>query len=127
MNAPALLSSFISENELKENSLESIYKLKLSEYIGKTQRELMRKFGLQDSRAKQINAMICSKMLKIENGSYETQEMADANIKMKTVVLDKNSMPKESMSFKNVDFTDLINVPWDESETREESAHGRAF
>ena len=46
--------------------------------------------------------------------------MEDAGIKFKTVRLNKNGMPHESMSFPAFDFTELIHTPWEDSSIRED-------
>lgn len=109
----------ISEDEWMKNPLEEIYKEKVSVFSGKTTTELARRFGIK-SRAKQLNSMIAKKMLGITGNAKATYEMEMAGIIFRTITVDKNGRPTESMPFKAFEFEELINTPWDESYIRED-------
>ena len=112
-------SPLVSEEEWMKNPLEEIYKEKLSIYHGKTQRDLCRKFHIS-SRAKQINYMIAQRMLGLNGRKKATAEMEVAGIIFRTITLDKNGRPTESMPFKAFEFEELINTSWEESSIRED-------
>lgn len=112
-------SSFISDDEWMKNTLEEIYKEKLSKYHGKTINEIKHIFHIKNN-PKDITFRIAQKMLGLSGNNVATQEMSDANIKLKTVRLSLNGTPKESMSFKAFDFTELTNTPWEETSIRED-------
>lgn len=112
-------SPLISEDEWMKNPLEEIYKEKLRVYYGMTQKQLCFKFHI-DSRAKQLNFMIAQKMLGISGKSKATTEMEIAGIIFRTITIDKNGRPTESMPFKAFEFEELINTPWEESSIRED-------
>ena len=112
-------SPLVSEDEWMKNPLEEIYKEKMSIYHGMTQKQLCRRFGVS-SRAKQLNFMLCQKMLGISGKSKATVEMEVAGIIFRTITVDKNGRPTESMPFKAFEFEELINTPWDESSIRED-------
>lgn len=111
--------SFVSEDEWMKNPLEEVYKDKLSKYIGMNVIDLKNRFHVNIG-AKDYVFKIAQKMLGLTGKASSTQEMKDAGIKLKTVRLNKNGMPHESMSFPAFDFTELINVKWEESEIRED-------
>ena len=111
--------SFVSDDEWMKNPLEEIYKDRLSQYIGMTIIELKHKFHIT-SKAKQLPFLIAQKMLGLSGKETSTQEMADAGIKLKIVRLQRNGKPHESMSFPAFDFTELVDIPWEMSEIREE-------
>lgn len=112
-------SPLISEDEWMKNPLEEIYKEKLSVYQGMTQQQLCRKFGVS-SRAKQLNFMLAQKMLGISGNDKATPEMEAAGIIFRTITVDKNGRPTESMPFKAFEFEELIDTPWEKSSVRED-------
>ncbi|MDD4643379.1 MAG: MutH/Sau3AI family endonuclease, partial [Erysipelotrichaceae bacterium] len=57
-----------------------------------------------------------SAIFKLEKDISQTQEFQKANIKVKTVRLEKNGKINEHMSFKSFDFIDLVNQEWEESD-----------
>lgn len=119
IHAIAPYSSFISEDEWMKNPLEELYKEKLSKYHGMSIQDLKHRFYLT-TNAKDITFKIAQKMLGLEGKASSTQEMADAGIKLKTIRLNKNGTPHESMSFPAFDFTELLNKSWEESNIRED-------
>ena len=112
-------SPLISEDEWMKNPLEEIYKEKMSIYHGMTQKQLCRRFAV-NSKAKQLNFMLCQRMLGISGRSKATAEMEVAGIIFRTITVDKNGRPTESMPFKSFEFEELINTPWDESTIRDD-------
>jgi len=112
-------SPLVSEDEWMKNPLEEIYKEKMSVYHGMTQKQLCRRFGVS-SKAKQLNFMLCQKMLGISGRRKATTEMEVAGIIFRTITVDKNGRPTESMPFKAFEFEELINTPWDESMIRDD-------
>ena len=119
VHAAAPYSFFISDDEWMSNPLEEVYKDRLSKYYGESVRQLKRRFGIS-TNPKDICFKLAQKMLGLQGKASSTQEMADAGIKLKTIRLDKNDTPHESMSFPAFDFTELINTPWEESVIRED-------
>lgn len=115
----AAYSNLVSEDEWMKNPLEDIYKEKMSIYHGLTQKQLCRRFGVS-SKAKQLNFILCQRMLGISGKSKATIEMEAAGIIFRTITVDKNGRPTESMPFKPFEFDELINNSWEESSIREE-------
>ena len=47
------------------------------------------------------------------------EEFKKASIELKTIVLKPNGMPKESMSFEQIDYCEIVNEEWETSTIRE--------
>jgi DNA mismatch repair protein MutH len=47
------------------------------------------------------------------------EEFKKADIELKTIVLKPNGMPKEAMSFEQIDYCEIVNEEWDTSTIRE--------
>lgn len=102
---------------LETNSLEGIIEQKVSEYIGKTQRELKDEFNI-DSNPKNLNMLLFSRMIGLAGDAERAHEFENANIIPKTICVDKDGSIKESMSFPAFKFCDIINETWEDSELR---------
>ncbi len=111
--------SFVSDDEWMKNPLEEIYKDKLSKYYGKSVEELKLRFNIKNN-PKDLCFKIAQKMLGLHGKDSSTVEMLDAGIKLKTVRVQKNGSPFESMSFPALDFIELVNRKWEESDIRED-------
>lgn len=109
----------VSDNEWMLNPLEELYKDHFRQYHGKSRQELQHLF-MYRKNPKDLNWRLTQKMLGLTGNQGQTQEMQDAGIKCKTVHLDKNGRPHESMSFPAFDFTELINTDWYDSSIRED-------
>jgi len=98
--------SFTSKQELQEKSLEDILKDRFEPYIGLSVQEISNKieYVINPSNKSTIANMISS-MLGIKGTKLDDiEEFAKANIQFKTIRLEPNGKPKESMSFENIDF-----------------------
>ena len=102
---------------LETNSLEGIIEQKVSEYIGKTQRELKDEFNI-DSNPKNLNMLLFSRMIGLAGDAERAHEFENANIIPKTICVDKDGSIKESMSFPAFKFCDIINETWEDSKLR---------
>lgn len=102
---------------LETNSLDGIIEQKVSEYIGKTQRELKDEFNI-DSNPKNLNMLLFSRMIGLAGDAERAHEFENANIIPKTICVDKDGSIKESMSFPAFKFCDIINETWEDSELR---------
>lgn len=109
----------VSDEEWMKNPLEEIYKTHFQQYHGLSLRDLKLRFMFRGN-PKDLTRRLVQRMLGLNGNSAQTQEMEDAGIKFKTVRLDKNGRPHESMSFPAFDFTELVNVDWYDSDLREE-------
>ena len=91
----------------------------VNEFKGKSQKELMREFNI-DSKAKNINSMIISRMFNVQRKLADTEEFQKANIIPKTIRIEENGRIKESISFPAFKYTELINQNWEDSDLREQ-------
>ena len=91
----------------------------ISKYKGKSQKELMKEFNI-DSKAKNINNMLISRMFNVRSKLAETEEFQKANIIPKTIRIEENGRVKESISFPAFKFTDIVNQDWETCDLREE-------
>lgn len=110
---------YVTDEEWRKKPLEEIYKERLKVYHGKTQEELGRIFNV-NSKAKQLNFLLAQRMLGIRGNKKATPEMEGVGMIFRTITVDKNGRPTESMPFKAFDFDELINLSWEESSIREE-------
>ena len=91
----------------------------INKYKGKSQKELMREFKI-DSKAKNINSMLISRMFNVKGKLADTEEFQKANIIPKTIRIEENGRIKESISFPAFKYTELINQNWEDSDLREQ-------
>lgn len=91
----------------------------VNKYKGMTQKQLMEFFNI-DSTAKNLNALIISRMFGVKSNLSEMDEFLKANIIPKTLRIDKSGRIKESMPFPAFKFTEIAYPSWENSEFREE-------
>ena len=112
----------VSNQELKNNSFENIIFNRFRPFIGLDYIQICNKLGIKPYHSKNkyadIAALIASnhesKKLK------DSEEFIKSGIIMKTIRLQENGKPKESMSFKNIDYAEIYeNDDWFESEIYE--------
>lgn len=119
IHASSSYLSYVSEDEWLTNPLEDIYISKLSKYYGLSISELANRFYL-NKNDKGLTFKIAQKMLNLRGKETSTSEMLAANIKLKTVRVNADDYPYESMSFPYFDFSELISTKWKDSEIRED-------
>lgn len=112
----------VSSAELQGSTFESIILKRFAPYIGKNFIQICNMLGIESYQAKNkyadVGALIASNSESKRLNSSE--EFIKSGIVMKTVRLQSNGMPKESMSFKNIDYCEVYeNDDWFESETYE--------
>lgn len=113
------LISFISPTEIKNNTIEDIIKSYFEHYIGLNEKEIANNLGYNLSTSKHTMQLLISEILGIKGTSLnKIEEFAKLNIKFKTIVYEKNGNLKESMSFENLNFEDIYNSEWEESELK---------
>lgn len=91
----------------------------VNKYKGMTQKQLMEKFNIE-STAKNLNAMLISRMFGVKGNLSETDEFLKANIVPRTIRIEENGRIKESMPFPAFKFTDILNQEWETSDLREQ-------
>lgn len=111
----------VSADELKKNSFEEIILERFQPFMGKNYVEICRMAGMHQSIAKQKYAMIANGMATNKAGDIDdSEEFHKSGIRMKTVRISPKGIPEESMSFKNIDYTEVYeNGSWIDSELYE--------
>ena len=112
----------VTGQELQNNSFEEIILNRFKPFIGKNYIQICDLLGIKAYQAKSkyadVSALIASNLESKRLGSSE--EFVKSGIIMKTVRLQENGMPKESMSFKNIDYCEVYdNDDWLESDVYE--------
>ena len=103
---------------LKKQSLEQYIINQLKPYYGKDIEELKYRFNIPyDITNKSFTYLLAKGMLNVVNDKIE--EFEKANIKIKAIRLNKNGIPKESMSFPAFKYNDIIKEDWLSSELYE--------
>lgn len=110
--------SFASKEELAKKSLETILQERFAPYVGLDMREISQKINYEiNPKNKSTIANMISRILGITGTKLDNiEEFSKANIQFKTVRLEPNKMPKEHMSFENVDFDAWVNDSFEESQ-----------
>ena len=110
--------SFASKEELAKKSLETILQERFAPYVGLDMREISQKINYEiNPKNKSTIANMISRILGITGTKLDNiEEFSKANIQFKTIRLEPNNMPKEHMSFENVDFDAWLNDSFEESQ-----------
>lgn len=91
----------------------------IAKYKGKSQNELMKEFNM-DTKAKNVNSMLISRMFNVKGKLSETEEFQKAKIIPKTIRIEENGRIKESISLPYFKYTEIVNQDWETSDLREE-------
>lgn len=91
----------------------------IAKYKGKSQNELMKEFNM-DTKAKNVNSMLISRMFNVKGKLSETEEFQKAKIIPKTIRIEENGRIKESISLPYFKYTEIVNQDWKTSDLREE-------
>lgn len=108
---------FSSLEELQVKSIEQLLKERFEPFIGMTMEEMAAQLNIQINPTNRsavpnlISALLGVKGTKLD----KIAEFAKANIQFKTVRLQQSGRPKESMSFKNIDFEEIVHEEWEDS------------
>lgn len=104
-------------NELKNKSFKQILTDRFSPYINKSLEQISVETGqVINSSSKSFLQHFVSGLLGIKGTKLnQIEEFAKANIQLKTVRLEPNGIPKEHMSFKNIDFHEWAAEEWQDS------------
>ncbi|MEG2789688.1 MAG: Sau3AI family type II restriction endonuclease, partial [Romboutsia sp.] len=107
--------------EVLEEKFTPFYKKSIDEICSELDINL---YAKSNKLPKNYVQMICSRILGINDSNVKDldsaiEEFSKANIKLKTIRIEKNGKIKEHMSFKTFKYTEIINETWDESELRD--------
>lgn len=106
-----------------DNSLfdEKIYNI-FNGLLNKSIYEIMNIYSIKRERkAKNFIRLIVDDVCRVAFGDKleNFEEFKKASIELKTIVLKPNGMPKESMSFEQIDYCEIVNEEWETSTIRE--------
>ena len=112
----------VSKKELEHESFEDIIVNRFSRFYGLNYIEICNKLKIEPYQSKSKYADIAGLIASDSKSKRinEAEEFVKSGIMMKTIRLRKNGMPKESMSFKNIDYQEIFeNSNWLDSEAYE--------
>ena len=107
--------------QILNRSLEDIILDRFTQYMGKAQGELMDVFGVNKKSAPNSrNPEIVKGMLGLKSDPGQAQEIQKANIKLKTIVVNKGATQnKEEFKLLDYKIAEVSKETWDESELKE--------
>lgn len=112
----------VEAGQLKVKSFEEIILDRFRPFTGLNYVEICDRLGIEPYQAKSKYADVCGLIASNNAGKRisESEEFIKSGIIMKTVRLGLNGKPRESMSFKNIDYNEVIeNEEWTDSELYE--------
>ena len=112
--------SFIKRIEQwgQQKTFEEIVLERFEPYLGRCDKDIMESLSIPyNANEKGRYARMARKIMGVEGKKIEEFEKAD--IKMKTIRLKPNGVPKEDMSFPYFKFENIVSGSWDESELKE--------
>ena len=114
------LVNFSSLQELQEKSIKQLLNERFAPFIGMTMEEMAAHLNIHiNPKNRSAVPNLISALLGVKGTKLDKiAEFAKANIQFKTVRLQQNGKPKESMSFKNIDFEEIVHEEWEESYIR---------
>lgn len=86
---------------------------KILKYKGYSEKELRKKFNLEEIKSKDFFSMIVFKILGIKSNNAE--ELVKSDTVIKSIRLEENGNIKESMSFPTIKFNQFVNEEWEKS------------
>lgn len=115
---PELMESIANHGELKDMSIEDLLEARLSPHYGKTVVELCEETGIPYNPSnKAMIPRVMAKLLGVQKTDLSSiEEFAKANIKFKTIAREPDGKIREHMSFGKVDFDNLSQDSWEESD-----------
>lgn len=111
--------SITTADELKTSTLEQILNDKFEPFIGKSLAEIAEYLGMTINPANKSEVpRIVKKILGIKGKGTKLDkidEFSKANIEFKTIRIEPDGFPRESMSFEHIDFGDWLDENWEDS------------
>lgn len=105
--------SIFKLGELDRVSFDDEILKKIGFYKGYSESQLYAEFNI-NSKAKHSNILLINRMLGVK--TLRAEEFEKANIKIKTIRVQKNGKPKESMSFPKIIIKDFVKEEFEHSE-----------
>ncbi len=116
------LFELIDKEELKNSTFENIILNRFKPFIGLDYVQICDKLGIQPYQSKSKYADVAGLIASLGKSKRiaDSEEFIKSGITLKTIRLQPNGVPKESMSFKNIDYQEIYDTPeWTESEAYE--------
>ena len=108
-----------SKEQLKNKTIQEIVIDRFKPYIDKKIEEITEDFNKNlNKTAKGFYATLTKLILGVSLDK-EIEEFDKAEIRIKTIRLKSNNLPKEDMSFPSFSFLDIVNEEWDDSSFKE--------
>lgn len=104
----------IIKGDLKEQTFEEYLQSIISEYVGKSDKELCKLFSIDYTGNKAQWTNLAYKMLGVKSNSAE--ELIKANISIRVIRLEENGNLKESISLNPFKFTKIIKQDYEDSD-----------
>lgn len=103
---------------LQTASFDDIVLNMFSRYLELSTQDIANRLGLIWNRntAKNINASVTRKILGITGDPDRAEEFKNANIAVKTIVVNRNNSPEQCMSFPSFSFLDILEQEWEDSD-----------
>ena len=115
-----LIPSLFNIDELKSKTTLQLLQERFAPYIGKRVSEIAKLVDIPVTKNKAFNANLISAVLGVKGTKLESlREFSKANIKFKTIRLEPTGIPKEHMSFEQIDFHRWVNDAWEDSQLYE--------
>ncbi len=114
--------SLVDVQELQSRTFEKVILDRFRPFMGMDYLQICRKLGIKPYQAKNKYADIVSLIGsdKKTKRLSQAEEFIKSGISLKTVRLSQTGMPRESMSFKNIDYCEVAeNAEWEDSELYE--------
>ena len=114
-NSDDNLFSSLTKEELTSSSIEQAFIRRAEEFKGKSVHEICEHFS--EEYFNMSSYSVYSKITKFILGSSNNipLELVQADIKVKTIRLKSNGVPKEAISFPSFKYADIIQESWSES------------
>lgn len=111
----------------KKLSIEEIVISKFQPYYNKSVKQILEGIGIPlNENSKSFYASLTKAILGIELNK-EIEEFEKAEIIVRTVRLNKNNLPEESISFPNFKYDEIIHENWDDSDFKDILEHKFLF
>lgn len=111
---------------LETASFDDIVLQMFTPYLGLSIYEISEMLGMElGDVAKGSNANVTRRILGIIGDPDRAEEFRNANIAVKTIVVDRNNVPEQSMSFPAFSFLEILEQEWEDSDVYNQMAISR--
>lgn len=112
---------------LEKSNFDDIVVSMFAPYVGHSTLDIARMLGIvvKDSKAKNLNAVVTRRILRIIGNPDRAEEFRNANITVKTIVVGRDDKPEQNMSFPEFSFLEIISQEWEDSDVYAQMAASR--